>query len=382
MKSLSELCELTLMRNYSQLEEVKNIPYRLIRNILWKVKMPQLVKLEKSNVLLVFEDDGMWLNFLKQDFPTSVHDCFISKKEDIKHYYLKFISENEPEILEVDPELVKMHLKSIVRKDLVKNKYKIPYRMLYQRYQEDVLKKQEKSTERLRLQMKQLQQEREKNQTVVVDQSFYLKNQPKRSSSNSPYNQHHSELFRKSIKDHGSRLRHFKSGGFDIAKRHSTRVAFGGAAGGATSNGPARESAKNNPEIRSNPLHSNPIQPPKSPIQNRRVDPPSIFMQRKKPCHVRPQPDNNNNNNNSNHNRNHSNNNNGTPLQQSHSFHHQQRSLSSSSTGNMLRKAGHKKKSNIFAAPESKLPSPRHQSSPKKSRDSQMVYIFDKSRHQ
>ncbi|GAV50441.1 hypothetical protein ZYGR_0U02970 [Zygosaccharomyces rouxii] len=345
MKSLSELCEITLMRNHSQLEEVKNIPYRLIHNILWKVKMPQLVKLEKSNVLLVFEDDEMWLNFLKQDFPTSVHDSFITKKDDIKQYYLNFINDNEPEILDTDAELIKMYFRSVLKKDLNKNKFKVPYRMLYQRYQEDVVKKQEKCTERLRLQMKQLQQEREKNQTVVVDQSFYLQNQPKRSNSRMPYkDRQHSELFRKSVKDHGSRLRHFKSGGFDIAKRHSTRVAFGGAAGDTAND------TRN--ETRQGPLQTNstPIQPPKSPVQKRRVDPPSIFLQRKKPSHARPSQDS-----------------------------IQQPSQPITQASNANRKTGHKKKSAIFSAPESKPPS-QNQNPPSKSKDSQMVYIFDKKR--
>ncbi|GAV55348.1 hypothetical protein ZYGR_0AS06720 [Zygosaccharomyces rouxii] len=347
MKSLSELCEITLTRNYSQLEEVKNIPYRLIHNILWKVKMPQLVKLERSNVLLVFEDDEMWLNFLKQDFPTSVHDCFITKKDDIKHYYLNFINDNEPELLDTDADLIKMYFKSVLKKDLNKNKYKVPYRMLYQRYQDDVVKKQEKCTERLRLQMRQLQQEREKNQTVVVDQSFYLKNQPKRSSNRMPYkDRQHSELFRKSVKDHGSRLRHFKSGGFDIAKRHSTRVAFKGAAGDTANE------ARN--ETRQGPLKTNnvSIQPPKSPVQKRRVDPPSIFLQRKRPSHVRPSQDN-----------------------------IQQPSQSATQASNTNRKTGHKKKSAIFSAPDSKSPS-QTQNISSKGKDSQMVYIFDKTRQQ
>lgn len=347
MKSLSELCEISLTRNCSQLEEVKNVPYRLIQNILWKVKMPQLVRLEKSNVLLVFEDDEMWLNFLKQDFPTSVHDCFITKKDDIKHYYLNFINDNEPELLETDAELIKMYFRSVLKKDLNKNKYKVPYRMLYQRYQDDVIKKQEKCTERLRLQMRQLQQEREKNQTVVVDQSFYLKNQPKRSNTRMPYkDRQHSELFRKSIKDHGSRLRHFKSGGFDIAKRHSTRVAFGGAAGDTAND--ARNEAFEAPSQ----SNSAAIQPPKSPVQKRRVDPPSIFLQKKRPCHVRTSQD---------------------IIPQS--------SQPVTQAPNASRRTGHKKKSAIFSAPGFEPPS-QHQHLPSKSKDSQMVYIFDKTRQQ
>lgn len=358
MKSLSELCEISLMRNHLQLAEVKNIPYRLIRNILWKVKMPQLVKLESSNVLLTFEDGEMWLNFLKQDFPTCVHECFLSRKEDIKQYYLCFIKENDPQLLEQEAELVKSCLQSVISKDPCKNKYRMPYRMLYQKYQEDVKKKQEKCTERLRLQMRQLQQEREKNQTVVVDQSFYLKNQP-RKTSKLPSKEHHSELFRKSVKDHSSRLRHFKSGGFDIAKRHSTRVAFGGAAGGAANDPPRLPPSAIQPNSPSACAQTS-----KSGVQpqpKRRLDPPSIFLQRKRPCLMR-----------------------SSSMTDSPITNHTSNSGGDPTEEPTVRRtaAGHKKKSAIFSVSSRQLPPHLDRSPHREDRDTQMVYIFDKSRAQ
>ncbi|QLL32509.1 hypothetical protein HG536_0D00310 [Torulaspora globosa] len=284
MKSLSKLCEISLMRNYQQIQNVANVPYRLIQDILLKVKFDQLCRLEKSNVLLIFEDDELWLNLLKQDFPTSTHESFVSKKDVIRQYYMDFVQENDPALLEADPELVETYLQPTLRKSRSNGQFRMPYRMLYFRYQEDVIRKQEKSAERLRLQMKQLQQERIKNQIVVVDPPFSAKGLARRSAK-----EHHSELFRKSMKEHDSRLRHFKNGGFDIAKRHATRVAFGGSAGGAPTGSPQphagsepipiRKIVDEPPREATSPADANPGLPPA--IKKRRTEPPSIFLKKK-----------------------------------------------------------------------------------------------------
>ncbi|QLQ79384.1 hypothetical protein HG537_0C00310 [Torulaspora globosa] len=284
MKSLSKLCEISLMRNYQQIQNVTNVPYRLIQDILLKVKFDQLCRLEKSNVLLVFEDDELWLNLLKQDFPTSTHESFVSKKTVIRQYYIDFVQENDPTLLQEDPELIETYLQPALRKSRANGQFRIPYRMLYFRYQEDVIRKQEKSAERLRLQMKQLQQERIKNQIVVVDPPISARGLAKRNAK-----EHHSELFRKSMKEHDSRLRHFKNGGFDIAKRHTTRVAFGGSAGGAP-NGSPPPHTDSEPNPRRSPVEEHPrditfatdANPGLLPVpKKRRTEPPSIFLKKK-----------------------------------------------------------------------------------------------------
>ncbi|CAI4949289.1 CFC_HP_G0063210.mRNA.1.CDS.1 [Saccharomyces cerevisiae] len=106
--------------------------------------------------------------------------------------------------------------------------------MLYSKYQQEVEKKQEESAERLRLEMQKLQQEREKKQTIVVDHTVYFKKRNTKKTTRL-HNEPHSQLYMKSLKDHESRLKHFKDGGFNIAKRHAQRVAFGGQAGGQSS---------------------------------------------------------------------------------------------------------------------------------------------------
>lgn len=375
MSSLSELCEISLMRNYLQLHDVKNVPYRLIKNILFKVKLEHLRKLEKSNVLLIFEDDELWLNFLRQDFPTSVHDCFVTKKDVIVQYYIKFIQENDPSLLEQNADLINVHLQLSIRKDLTSSKFRKPYRMLYFKYQEDVVKKQEKSAERLRLQMEQIHEERKKKQTVVLDHTFYDQNQPRKTARNLS-KEHHSDLFMKTIKEHGSRLRHFKSGGFNIAKRHATRVAFGGAAGGGvpaqTEVGERCVSRNTNKDssiaqcdsnVQQQQLHA------PSPVKKRRIDPPSIFLSRKRPNIVI---------------------NKGGISSESpkkaDAIRTQRKSPKQDHEEQTKMAAGHKKKSALFSSPElfSQLqdrPVSTTRAPPATKQEHHNIYIFDKNRN-
>ena len=130
------------------------------------------MKLEKSNVLLIFDDDDLWLEILKQDFPTNVQEQFVSKRDSICKYYITFIKENDIQLYHSAQDLIKLCIRQSVVKDTRNNKYRIPYRMLYSKYQQDVEKKQEESAERLRSEMLKLKQEREKKQTVVVDLSL------------------------------------------------------------------------------------------------------------------------------------------------------------------------------------------------------------------
>lgn len=237
MRSLSKLCEIELVRNHKMLDNTSNIPYRLLSNVLKQMKKDQLNKVEKCNVLLIFEDDDIWLQFLKSDFPSSVSDSYTSKRETIRDYYLDFIKLNDPQMLIYDRELIDTYLGRCIRKDPLRNKYKIPYRVLYSNYEQDEIRKAEQSTERLRSKMREIQKERESKQSVTVDYSFYSKNNPTKKnnkfSNNSNHNKH-SELFKKSLKEHQTRLKYFKDGGFDIAKKHTNRVAFGGSAGGSS----------------------------------------------------------------------------------------------------------------------------------------------------
>ncbi|CCD25700.1 elongin A NDAI_0F03820 [Naumovozyma dairenensis CBS 421] len=187
MKTLFELAKLSLMRNINVLEDIGDVPFRLIADVLNIVSKEQLNKLEERSLFLVFEDDELWLKFIQKYYPTHVHEQFVSKKDTIIHYYMNFIRKNHPDILPMGSledsnmkELIDSFFKDLIKKDIKKNKYRVPYRMLYFKYLNDDIKKQERSAEKLRLQMNQLKTEREQNKTIEVG-SVYI---PRDSSRN------------------------------------------------------------------------------------------------------------------------------------------------------------------------------------------------------
>ncbi|EDO16643.1 hypothetical protein Kpol_529p23 [Vanderwaltozyma polyspora DSM 70294] len=232
MLSLSKLCEIELVRNYRLLEDVSNVPYRLISNALKLMKVDQIRRLEAANVLLIFDDDELWENFVKQEFPLRVSDLYTSRRDIIQTYYLSFVKKNDPELFNNDRELIDNLLNSSIKKCHLNNKFRLPYRLLYLRYEEDDIRKAKQSTERLRLQMRKIKEERESKQSVKVDHLFYSHNNNIGTKRKAKLQNDRSDLFKKSLKQHQTRLKKFKDGGFDIAKGHAKRVAFGGVAGG------------------------------------------------------------------------------------------------------------------------------------------------------
>lgn len=284
VEKLSALCEISLMRNHLALQNVANVPYRLIRNVLMKLKVEHLCKLEETNSTLIFEDEEVWLELLKKDFPLHVQETFVRKKDDICRFYLSFVESHNPALLE-DEELIKNLLKYAVRKDPNTHKYRIPSRMLYFKYQDEVLRKQELSTKRLRLRMQEIQQEKQRNQIVPLEDPVYCekKTKPVRSSLAD-----RSDLFVKSYKEHQRRQLHFKSGGFDITRRPVKRVAFGGQVGTALHTSLPSAPVSPPPAFTSpnSKLTTSPTVPqkrPSSPSKVKRVQPPSIFLKRRKP---------------------------------------------------------------------------------------------------
>ncbi|SCV00039.1 LAME_0G07140g1_1 [Lachancea meyersii CBS 8951] len=287
-KSLSSLCELSLMRNHLMLQDVSNMPYRLIRNVLMKVKLEQLCKLEETNSLLIFEDDEIWHNLLVKDYPLHVHESFLRKRGEIMNYFVSFIETYDPSLLR-DVELMKGYLRFAIKKDPRHQKYKVPSRMLYFKYQAETVRKQELSTQRLRFQMQELQREKEKNQISALDDPLYCE---KRTKSGIKINDR-SDLFVKSYKEHQRRQQHFKSGGYDISKRPVKRVAFGGQVG--TPIAPSNQTnynalSDNGTEVK--PIVEVPKPPvtltrpkqPTSPARTRRLnDEPHPFLKRRKP---------------------------------------------------------------------------------------------------
>lgn len=212
MSSLTELCQIALIRNHRSLVSLMNIPYRLAKPFLSKMRPDALAKLETTNIWYIFEDDELWLRHLQQDFPTNVHEVYVRDLNKIKQYFLDFVREHDPDIFRNNPELLEYTLKPKLKRNIERQKFLVPYRLLYHKYQADVTRKQEQSAVRLRQQVAELEQKRAAKQTVVIEA---LETDRKRAPRRS-------ELFKKSIKGHESRLLHFKTGGFDIAKRHAS----------------------------------------------------------------------------------------------------------------------------------------------------------------
>ncbi|SCU86983.1 LAFA_0E04038g1_1 [Lachancea sp. 'fantastica'] len=289
VKSLSELCELSLLRNHLVLRSVRNTPYRLIRNVLMKLKMEQLCKLEETNVLLIFEDDEIWHNLLVKDYPLHADKSFLRKREEIVNYFVSYIEQHDATLLE-DVELMKSFLRCAIKKDPELQKYRVPSRMLYFKYQADTVRKQEVSTQRLRSQMQQLQQEKQKNQIAPLDDPLYCEKRTKSGLKNSS----RSDLFVKSYKEHQMRQQHFKNGGFDASKRPVKRVAFGGQVGmPASRNGELsaevtypsvnKADVPSSKIIRSPTQHASPKRISSPPPARRLQEEPNPFLKRRKP---------------------------------------------------------------------------------------------------
>lgn len=286
MKSLSEICEIHLMRYHTQIDGVPNVPYRLIKQILEKMKVEQLRRMEASNVFLIFEDDELWCKYLKLDFPTNVQDVYVSKKDKILEYYRRYIMEKDPELIREEPQLLNNWLTNCIKKDVETNRYRLPYRMLYEKYERDVIEKQEESARRLRQQMRHLEEQRQKKQTETIEgaaAAAFAASMGKRTHNNSG----RSELFKRSLKDHKNRLQHFKSGGFDIAHRlkesekkpANPRLAFGGTAGSGTKH--TRENIPHTTPSTATNINTTPTTKPL--VKKRRPETqPNIFLNQKR----------------------------------------------------------------------------------------------------
>ncbi|AET40850.1 elongin A Ecym_6480 [Eremothecium cymbalariae DBVPG len=214
--TLEKCCVLTLMRHHTLIDDVAHIPYALIRQVLQKLKAEQLVRLEKTNPLLILGDEEIWYDLLKKDFPLNVHEQYVSRKNQVYEYYLGCIKENDEKLLDDKP-LVKNYFHENVKKDPVVFKYRLPSRLLYYKYQQEVAEKQELSAERLRQSVKQLQAEKEKMLITMLEDPIYVERELR--STKIKQHQNRSNLYLKSYKEHLKRQEHFKSGGYDPTKR-------------------------------------------------------------------------------------------------------------------------------------------------------------------
>ena len=230
IRPLVEICQQELMKNPKLLENVSNVPYNLLSTVFKKINLEpeQLKQLEKSNIFYIFEDDELWLSFLRKEYPTHVPDSYVSHKSTIENYYMKIFESYERSLDEREVDLFDRYVMEKVKKDRKRNKYRIPYRMLFETYQNDVERKKMKSAERLRESVHKLDEERKRNQTVTVDYSMLIhqQGQGKNSRRRKEYWDDRTPI--KSIDKHNASLQNAMN---QVKLNPPTRVAFGGVAG-------------------------------------------------------------------------------------------------------------------------------------------------------
>ncbi|CCF56231.1 hypothetical protein KAFR_0A07970 [Kazachstania africana CBS 2517] len=232
MKSLKEICELAVLQNSRMLDDINNVPMYLILPLLSKIrnmKVEQVVKLERSNFGLIFESDFIWLHLLRVEFPNNIDHGFISNNDIISNYYTKFFQTDYLyDLNEFEKEYIERCIIEKLKKNPQKNKYELPPRMLYFKYENDTRKREERSAERLRMNVQEIAKEREKKQTVIVDAPFLLTNKKRGMGIWGNNRKRLSSYF------------HNKQN----IKRQVSRVAFGGSAGRPIKEPPKSESTQ------------------------------------------------------------------------------------------------------------------------------------------
>ncbi|KAG0669742.1 hypothetical protein C6P45_003376 [Maudiozyma exigua] len=231
IRTLVEICQQELMKNPKYLENVSNVPYDLISIVFKEINLEpeRLKQLESTNIFYIFEDDELWLNFLRKEYPTHVPDSYVSHKSTIENYYMKIFESYEKQLDEREIDLFDRYVMNKIKKDPKRNKYRIPYRMLFETYHNDVERKQMRSAERLRESVHKLDEERKRNQTVTVDYSMLIHQQGQGRNSKKRRKEYWDDRTPiKSIDKHNFSLKNAMN---QIKLNPPTRVAFGGVAG-------------------------------------------------------------------------------------------------------------------------------------------------------
>lgn len=224
---LEEICIRSLMKNYTLLNSLANVPYELVKRVLWNLKADQLCKLEESNPLLIFEDEEVWHNLLKKDFTLNPKEEFISKKEVIIMFFEQFILRYNATLLE-DQNLIHNYFELILKVDMDQLKYRLPSRMLYFKYQKELTIKQEQSALQLRKNMQKIKEENQMKKIIKLDDPLYLERKLK-PLKNPLVNR--SKLFIKSYKELRRTQHVSQHHKFLTSRKPIKRLAFGGQVG-------------------------------------------------------------------------------------------------------------------------------------------------------
>lgn len=185
--SLTQLCIQSLVRHKEYLQSVENVPFHLLKEFLERININhlQLIKLEKTNIQWIIDDDILWLEFLKHEFPTHVIDQYIVDRRTILRFYKNLISQQYDRdwtIRNYTNYQLRLKLQHLITRDKIMGKYKIPYRMLYEQYSKEMQLRQEQVTEKLRLATQRQNIERANRQIVTlndVNAVAYLQKRPR-----------------------------------------------------------------------------------------------------------------------------------------------------------------------------------------------------------
>lgn len=230
------------MKNPRLLESVSNVPYALLAPVFRQINITfeQLIKLEDTNIIMIFDDDELWLSHLKQEYPAHVHESFLSNAAPIIRYYKDNMERARSTMDDREVDMFQRCLKQRMKKDPHHHKYMIPYRMLFQQYHKDTEHKKQQSEERLRQSIHKLDEERRQKQTVTVDYSAII--QERRLTGKGKKRQYWDD--RTPIKS----IDKFNNGAYrnKVVRPPPSRVAFGGAVG--------RQTTRAAPKVVSSPM--------------------------------------------------------------------------------------------------------------------------------
>lgn len=196
-----------------------------------KLKVDQLVKLERTNPLLIFEDDEVWYELIKKDFDPDFKYQYNSKKHSILQYFKLFIINHTKSGYGMDTETLRNFVHPLVSKNEDGN-YRVPCRIIYERYSEELKEKDIRIAAKVREATQRINQEKSKIQITSMnepkDPYFRLRSKNLENKSG---------IFAESLKDSQRRRQHFKAvNALSTEKRVIGRVAFGGQAGVQTNN--------------------------------------------------------------------------------------------------------------------------------------------------
>ncbi|KAL8809733.1 MAG: hypothetical protein Q9223_007881 [Gallowayella weberi] len=105
--SLADMARRTLGKNITNLTDIGDLPYDMVRSILLKIENPnQLQKLEETCPQLYGADDELWINFIKRDVPNAAEKMLYPKNP--KSWWKVYRKMQQDHQREVDADVAKL----------------------------------------------------------------------------------------------------------------------------------------------------------------------------------------------------------------------------------------------------------------------------------